>query len=348
MFSKLKQIITQPSIAIDLGTANTRLYSSERGAMTERPSLIPRAHQADSPHISDAYIHYLNSKIATTPLRGGVIVDIENAVHLIRSVIRENRVGLRRPVSLASAPTDTSAKERALLARAVIHAGASHVVIIPEVWAAAIGAGLDVSLPYAQVLMDIGEGVTDMAVIRDGRIIYAFAVRTACSDLQRALRSEIVARHKVCIFPDEAQRLTHKISLIAEEWRPEIKSMAVSGMDIVKGCRTTIDVQEQDIVRAMKPAVSSILKMVNQGLKKLPVDVHTQVIESGICLTGGGACIAGMDRLIARKTGLDVRVSRDPMHSVIHGEIETLNYWKDRKNWWQNTAWPDYIPSPVR
>jgi rod shape-determining protein MreB len=309
--------------------------------------MIPRADHADSPHISDAYIHYLNRKIVTTPLRGGVIVDMENAVHLIRSIIRENRVSLRRPASLASAPTDTSARERALLAKAVIHAGASHVVIIPEVWAAAIGAGLDVSLPYAQVLMDIGEGVTDMAVIRDGRIIYAFAVRTACGDLQRALRSEIVARHKVCIFPDEAQRLTHKVSLIAEDGHPDAGSITVNGMDIMKGCQTTIPVKEQDIVRTLKPAVARILKMVDQGLKKLPVEIHAQVIESGLCLTGGGACIAGMDRLIARRTGLDVRVSKDPLHSVINGEIETLNYWKSRKNWWQNISWPDYIPSTL-
>jgi rod shape-determining protein MreB len=340
MFSRLKQIMKQPCIAVDLGTANTRIYSSELGQITEKPSLIRQMNDSKTTFVPDEYLSYLNSKLVSMPLRGGVIVDIKKAIALLRPLLKETKKGLRHPVSLASAPTDTSDKERELLAQAVLHAGASHVAIIPEVWAAAIGAGIDVTLPYAQVLIDIGEGVTDMAVIRDGRLIYASAVRTACSDLQKAVRSIIVAKHKVCLYHAEVERLTHKISLMSQgqAFTPEL--IAVNGMNIVKRYKVTINVNEQDIIRAMEPVVHNILKMINFGLRRLPKSASCELLESGICLSGGGACISGIDSLIALRTNLDVRIAPDPIHSVINGEIETLNYWKGHKNWWQNIVWP--------
>jgi rod shape-determining protein MreB len=193
--------MTRPNIAIDLGTANTRISASGFGQITEEPSLIRHTQHDTTVHGPDKYITYLNSKLVSMPLRGGVIVDIHNAISLLKPLVKRTHKGLRQPVSLACAPTDSSEKERKLLAEAVLHAGVSHVAIIPEVWAAAIGAGIDVTLPYAQVLIDIGEGVTDMAVIRDGRLVFAAAVRLACADLQKAVRTAIIARHKVCLYP---------------------------------------------------------------------------------------------------------------------------------------------------
>lgn len=340
MFSKLKEIMKQPCIAVDLGTANTRIYSSELGQIIEKPSSIPQLTDSKTTFVSDEYLAYLNSKLVSMPLRGGVIVDIKKAITLLRPLLKKTRKGLRHPISLASAPTDTSDKERELLAKAVLHAGASRVAIIPEVWAAAIGAGIDVTLPYAQVLIDIGEGVTDMAVIRDGRLIYASAVRTACSDLQKAVRSAIVVKHKVCLYLDEVERLTHEISSMSQGQPSSPKLITVSGMDIVKRCKVTIDVNKQDIISAMEPVVHRILKMIDGGLRKLPKTISSELLESGICLSGGGACINGIDRLIASRTNLDVRIAPDPIHSVINGEIATLNYWKGHQNWWQNIAWP--------
>lgn len=330
----------QPIIAVDLGTANTRVYSSEFGQLTEKPSLIQQTNDRKTRLNSDEYLSYLNSKLVSTPLRGGVIVDIENAINLLRPLLKGTRKGLRHPISLASAPTDTSVKERELLAKAVLDAGASHVAIIPEVWAAAIGAGIDVTLPYAQVLIDIGEGVTDMAVIRDGRIIYASAVRTACGDLQKAVRSEIVAKHKVCICPPEAERLTHKISSMFQEEPLTPNVITASGMDIFTGRKVTIEVNEHDIISAMEPVIYKILKNIEFSLRRLPKPVSSEILESGICLSGGGACISGIDKLIALRTYLDVRIGPDPIHSVINGEIETLNYWKGHKSWWKDIVWP--------
>jgi rod shape-determining protein MreB len=343
MLSLLKHIFAHPNIAVDLGTANTRIYASDIGVIAEEPTLIKLVNNNITNDIADEYISYLNSKLVSTPLRGGVIVDVKNAIILLKPLVKRTRKRLRHPVSLACAPTDSSDKERELLAEAVLHSGASHVAIIPEVWAAAIGAEIDVMQPEAQVVVDIGEGVTDMAVIRDGRLIYTSAVRTACADLKKAVHSAIMTRHKVYLYPDELQRLTHEISsmLQPKEFCHELTT--VRGMDAIKRCSVSIQINNKDVISAMDPVVCKILKMIEHGLQKLPEKISCEILRSGICLTGGGACINGIDRLIASKTNLDVRIAPDPIHSVINGAIQTLNYWKGKECWWKNIAWPKLI-----
>jgi rod shape-determining protein MreB len=341
MFNRLKKIMSRPSIAIDLGTANTRIFSSDTGQVREKPSTVRPPEVSENSSFSGDYISYLNSKISYNPLRGGVIVDIYNAINLLKPLLKETKTSLRPPISLASAPTDTTPKERELLAKAIIEAGASHVAIIPEVWAAAIGAGIDVSSEHAQVLIDIGEGVTDLAVIRDSQLIYTAAIRTACSDLQKAVRSAIVSRHKVYVCRSEAERLTNTISSIVKGESQNPRYITIQGNDIFKGNDVTIDISEKDIVSAMEPVINRILKMVEFNIKKLSSSVYDEIIESGVCLTGGGALISGIDKLIESRINLDVRIAPDPTRSVINGEIETLNYWQGHKNWWENIFWPE-------
>ncbi|MBN1904437.1 MAG: rod shape-determining protein [Deltaproteobacteria bacterium] len=341
MFNRLKKIINRPSIAIDLGTANTRIFSSDIGQVMESPSTVRPSEVSKNNSISGDYISYLNSKISYNPLRGGVIVDIYNAINLLKPLLKETRRGFRQPISLASAPTDTSSKERELLVKAIIEAGASQVAIIPEVWAAAIGSGIDVTSENAQALIDIGEGVTDLAIIRDGQLLYTAAIRTACSDLQKAVRSAIVSRHKVYVCGAEAERLTNTISIILMGESKDPRYVTIQGNDIFKGNDVTIDINENDIVSAMNPVINRILKMVEFNIRRLPNSVYDEITESGICLSGGGALISGIDSLIKSSTNLDVRIASDPTHSVINGEIETLNYWQGHKKWWKNIFWPD-------
>ncbi|HSH14175.1 MAG TPA: rod shape-determining protein, partial [Desulfurivibrionaceae bacterium] len=304
------------------------------------------SHQVEGEEIRspvDEYVSYLDPQVVSMPLRGGVIVDIRNAVNLLTPLLKRTRKGLRQPVSLACAPTDTSPRERELLTEAILHAGASHVALIPEVWAAAIGADMDVTLPWGQVLIDIGEGVTDMAVIREGHIVYASAVRTACSDLQKAVRAMIIARHKVHVEHAELERLTHEIAFLAQGSTMTDRRLTVTGIDTIKRGRVSIEVECRDLVGAMEPVIVKMLGMIDSGLRQLPENTACEIVESGICLTGGGARITGIDRLIADKTGLSVRVPPDPLHSVINGAIETLNYWEGKGCWWENLAWPDCL-----
>ncbi|MFA7382103.1 MAG: rod shape-determining protein [Desulfurivibrionaceae bacterium] len=344
MLSCFRQILAQPSIAIDLGTANTRIYSGQGEDFSEEPSLIQHIRQDQEIQGPDDYFSYLNTQFTSSPLRGGVIVDIHNAVILLKPLLKRARTGLRHPVSLACAPTDTSELERKLLSRAVRDAGAAQVAIIPEVWAAAIGAGIDVTFPSAQMLIDIGEGVTDMAVIRDGRLAFATATRTACSDLQKAVRNAIISRHKVCPAPAELKQLTHQLVALQQDNGFVDQNITVLGMDIIRRREVSIAVHNRDILDAMAPVLAKIFTMIATGIRKLPEHISCEIVESGICLTGGGSCIPGMDRLIASHTGLEVRIAPDPMHSVINGAIQTLQYWKGKENWWKNIVWPS-IPS---
>ena len=344
MLSRFRQIFTRPSVAIDLGTANTRIYACERGNFSEEPSLVRHVRQNQEIHPPDAYLSYLNNRVISSPLRGGVIIDVHNAITLLKPLLKKTRTGLRHPVSLACAPTDTSELERNLLSKAIREAGAAQVAIIPEVWAAAIGAGIDVTLPSAQLLIDIGEGVTDMAVIRDGHLVFATATRTACSDLQKAVRTAIISSHKVCPTSAETERLTHELAARNQDTTLDDRDISVQGMDIIRRQEVCIAVNSRTILNGMTPVLTRILKMIETGLKKLPENISCEIVESGICLTGGGSCIQGMKSLIAANTGLEVRIAPDPMHSVINGAIQTLQYWKGQENWWENIFWPT-IPS---
>lgn len=346
MLSCFRQILAPPSIAIDLGTANTRIYAHQSENFCEEPTLVRHIRQNQEIQAPDEYLTYINNHLVSSPLRGGVIVDIHNAITLLKPMLRRTRTGLRQPVSLACAPTDTTERERKLLARAILDAGASRVAIIPEVWAAAVGAGIDVTLPSAQMLIDIGEGVTDMAVIRDGRLIFTTATRTACSDLQKAVRTAIISRHKVCLSSAETERLTHELAAENQNNTLADRDIPVNGMDIIRRREVSITVNSREIRKAMDPVLAKILKMIEAGLRKLPKNISCEIVESGICLTGGGSCIRGMDSLIAASTRLDVRVARDPMHSVINGAIQTLQHWKGKESWWENIAWPS-IPRDI-
>lgn len=336
MLSIFKRIIARPSIAVDLGTANTRIYEGEKGII-EEPSLVSNIRQSRNTQKSDAYIAYLNSRLFSSPLSGGVIVDINIAVRLLSPLFKRVHRGLKTPVSLACAPTDTSQKERRLLTEAILRAGALHVAVIPEPWAAAIGAGIDVTKHYAQLLIDIGEGVTDMVAVRDGRIIYTAAERTGCFDIHKAVRSAIISQHKVYLYPLEIEMLTHEIDPDVEQERHKL--IAMNGIHIAKRREVSVEVSSAEVARAAEPVISKILKMIGTNLQKLPEDIRCDLDKSEICLTGGGSCIKGIDSLITLKTGMNAKVAPDPAHAVINGAVRILENWKEKESWWESIGW---------
>lgn len=340
MLSILKKIVERPNIAIDLGNANTRIYSCESGMVAEEPSLVRKTPQKTNAQDLDILIGYLNTEFASSPLRGGVVVDLKTAVTLLRPLFKRARKTLRSPVSLACAPTDASEIERKRLAESVLHAGASRVAIVPEPIVAAIGAGIDTSLLHSQLIIDIGDGVTDLAVIRDGRLIFTSALRTACSDLHKAVRSAVISKHRVCLYSEEVKKLICELDLTPQTQSNPHAHNTVKGIDITKRREVSIEISHKDTIGAIEPIVSRILKMIQTALRRLPEDVGCEVLESGICLTGGGSCIRGMDKIIASKTGLEARVAADPIHAVINGAIQTVEFWKEKHSWWKNVDWP--------
>lgn len=343
MLSKFLRMMQHPALAIDFGTANTRIYNASNGKTIDRPSSVGLVTGALE-NSTDDYIQYINSKISTKPLRSGVIVDLKNATLLLKPFIQKCGKYWFAPITLTCAPTGTTEKERDFLRRALMDAGASQVPIIPEVWAAASGAGIDVTLSKAQCVVDIGAGVTDLAVFRDGRILYCKSIRLACSDLQKAVRSTVMSKYRIQLLDIHNEKLIHVFSFLPSSLQSEqernFSTLNVTGIDIIKRKEVHCCITKDDISDSIASVLQKIITMIELSLKHLPEKLYCELLESEIILTGGGACIEGMDRLIAYRTNMQVRVPSDPLHGVINGAIQTLNFWNGKKCWWENMAWP--------
>lgn len=343
MSSSFRRIMQHPALALDLGTANTRMYNPFDGKIIEKSSSISLV-VGKTNNIADKYFQYINNKISTKPLRNGVIVDVKNATRLVKPFIKKNGPFLLAPILLTCAPTGTTEQERYSLRQALMNAGASLVPIVPEVWAAAIGAGIDVTLPKAQCVIDIGAGITDLAVFRDGQILYCASIRVACSDLQRTVRSAVLASYRLHLFDVDSEKLTNVASFLPlslqSEHEKNCPTYEISGIDIVKRTEAHQLIKRAGISQSIAPILQKIMAMIELSIKKLPENLHDELLETEIILTGGGAYIEGMDRLIAYRTEMRVRVAPDPLYSVIHGAIQTLNFWNGNKCWWENMAWP--------
>jgi rod shape-determining protein MreB len=259
---------------------------------------------------------------AVSPLRAGVIEDVDAAVSLLTPLFRRaRRLGLVRPRVLACAPTDACDDERAAIVEAASRAGAGTVKIVPEPLAAAIGAGLDVASPYAQMLVDMGDGVTDIAVICSGSVIASSAIRTACSDLHTAVRRAVVDSHRTLLYPDEVERLTRTVG-VARGARAT--THAAYGADCKTGREARVLVNSRDVADALDPMVNKIVMAVRDAVAELPTTTSCEVIESGVCLTGGGARLPGMAERLAAGTSLEVAPAADPLRAVIDGARQML------------------------
>ncbi|MGB3221345.1 MAG: rod shape-determining protein [Desulforhopalus sp.] len=339
MFTKLLHFMSRPNIAVDLGTANTRIYNSFNGEITDNPSSINLVVRKTAP-VSDEYFQYINNKISTKPLRRGVIVDLKNATILLKKLVNMNRKSFFPPMALATAPIGTTKKERDLLRKALMNAGTAHVAIIPESRAAAIGAGMDLALPHAQMLVDFGDGITEMVVFRGGSIIHHSTVHIACSDLHRSVRSTILARHRVQLENASVEKLTHVISSMLNEPGSNSGIFDICGIDAVLGKSVNCCVNQRDVINAIEPILIKLTVIIVNFLKKLSDKIYCEILESGIALTGGGACIPGMDKLIASRTNIKVIVAIDPLHAVINGARQSLDYWIGKEGGWKNFTWP--------
>jgi rod shape-determining protein MreB len=326
LITSVRRVLADPDIAIDLGTANTRLYAQGHGMLADEPSVVQVCTETgavEAVGLTATQQPVRGPNRLVSPLRAGVIADVDAAAALLNPLLkRAKRFGLWRPRVLACAPTSASENERLALVEATRRAGASAVVLAPEPLAAAIGIGMDVGAPYAQMLVDIGDGVTDIAVIRSGELIITSAVRTACSNLIAAVAKLIAKQHDMRLYYQEAQRLIQTVGT----GRPGLAQDAfvVAGLDRQTGLQRRVRVQGEDVANVMNPALNLIADAVGQAVRQLPDEIACEVIESGIRLTGGGACLTGISELLANETSLEVRAAKDPMLAVIKGARKML------------------------
>ncbi|HEX7182333.1 MAG TPA: rod shape-determining protein [Thermoanaerobaculia bacterium] len=284
-----------PDLAVDLGSATTRVASASSRRTLKAPSMVGR----------------------TRALRGGVVVEPDCAVEVLRPLFaRIRRFGLARPRVVATVPTDADRDERRTVEEVVRRAGAAAVALAPEPLAAAIGAELDLSLPYAQLIVDIGYGVTDCVVVRSGGIIESSARRVGCGDLEEALVRYVADRHGAVISAAAAREAMLGLWLDPEpRWSGRKKLVCERG-----GARGgEVMVELANLAEALAPARERILGVVERLTREVPDGIGAELVESGLHLTGGGALLPGLPAALARRTGLRVRRFPDPLGAVIQG-----------------------------
>jgi len=287
-------------LAIDVGTAATRVHVEPRLTPLVRSSAVWRA------------------GASRAALRGGVIVDTDAATAVVRELLRAvPRRGFRGPRALACVPTDASPDERAALVESVLGAGARAVAVVPEPFAAAVGAGLDVERSRAQLLVDVGEGVTDCAVVRDGALVASEAVRVAVADLRLAAMEWIEIGAGIRVSPVEAERVLREVGVgPLATWQ---RTLRVVGSPLHGAGPIRAAVEIDGLHEALDPVVDQIAACVGRFLANLPGDLADEIGDAGICFTGGGSLLAGMVERLVGETAMGVWRAPDPLRAVIDG-----------------------------
>lgn len=297
----------RPDIAIDLGTATTRVAARSYGIMARA------------------------SEVGTTPaLRSGVVVNGDAVVALLEPILsRVKSLGIVRPRALVCAPTDATPGEREAIVESVSRAGASAVVVVPEPLAAAVGGGVDVASPYTHMVIDIGEGVTDCAIIRSGKIMDTAAVRGGCGALRKALQEAVLRERHVRITKHNAELLLR--NGISGANRPAVP---VREEELQNAPSAMPALDPGEVRAAFAPVVETMVGMVTTFLRGMPHSIGCEIIENGISLTGGGALLAGMRERIQVETGITVMPVPRPLDAVVLGAramlpiVAMLNMWK--------------------
>lgn len=316
-----------PDVAIDLGTANTRLYVLDRGIVADEPTRV-------APPDGSSLDPKFEAEV-TTPVRGGVVHDVDAAARLLEGLLqRIHRLGWIKSRALVCAPSDATSEERSNLLEAVRRAGISRVQLLPEPLASAVGAGLDIASPYGQMLVDIGDGVTDMAVIRSRELIVTKALRRAGGDFRAALQQFVKEKKNLYLPRRESDRLVKESGAPGETSPPPYVSALARDH---AGAPVGIELPSEDVFEAVQPVMTEIVGSIRRTIENLPADLAVEVSESGISLSGGGACLRGIDHLIARETSTEVKVVANPLRATINGAGEILSSAGEAGLW--ETSW---------
>ncbi|WP_371497030.1 rod shape-determining protein [Kitasatospora sp. NBC_00374] len=316
-------------IGIDLGTANTLVYLQGRGIVLNEPSVVAMDRRSGEVLSVGADAKRTlgrtpGSIVASRPLQDGVIADFEGTQHLLRHFLRKvtgrRRLFGPRPRVVVCVPSGITGVERRAVVEALAGAGAKSVHLIEEPMAAAIGAGLPVHEPTGSMVVDIGGGTTEVAVLSMGGIVAARSLRVAGDRMDQAITRQVRKEHSLLI----GERTAEEIKLVLGTADPisggELPDGAeVHGRDSVGGLPRTAAVTMDQIRDALDEPVAEIITAVRQTLDRVPPELAGDVLRNGVVLTGGGALLRGLDQRIARETGLPVRVADNPLDCVAVG-----------------------------
>jgi rod shape-determining protein MreB and related proteins len=333
MFSRLFGFLSA-DMAIDLGTANTLVYVKGRGIVLNEPSVVAISDNRGRKQVlavgeeAKQMLGRTPGNIAAIrPLRDGVIADFEVAEEMIKHFIRKvhNRRSFTSPLIIVCVPSGSTAVERRAIQESAESAGARKVLLIEEPMAAAIGAGLPVTEPSGSMVVDIGGGTTEVAVISLGGIVYARSVRVGGDKMDEAVISYIRRTHNLLIGESSAERIKMEIGAAAAPLDGEEGPLTeVKGRDLMNGVPREVLVSQREIAYALMEPVTQIVDAVKVALENTPPELAADIVDKGIVLTGGGALLYRLDEVLRDATGLPVVVAEEPLNCVALGTGRAL------------------------
>ena len=316
-------------MGIDLGTANTLVYMKGKGIVLREPSVV--AIQTNTKQVlavgeeAKKMIGRTPGHIvAIRPLKDGVIADFDITQNMLKYLIRKaiQKKTIFQPRVVICVPSGVTEVEKRAVEEATIHAGAREAYLIEEPMAAAIGAGLPVHEATGSMIVDIGGGTAEVAVISLGGIVTSRSIRIAGDELDESIVYYIKKEYNLMIGERTAEEV--KISIGSADIKEKETKMSIRGRDLISGLPNTIEISSSEIYEAMKEPVNNIVEAIKFTLEKTPPELASDIMEQGITLSGGGALLDGIDRLISRETGMPVYIAENPLDCVALGAGKTL------------------------
>ncbi|ABR48447.1 cell shape determining protein, MreB/Mrl family [Alkaliphilus metalliredigens QYMF] len=316
-------------MGIDLGTANTLVYVRGKGIVLREPSVV--AIQSDTKTVlavgeeAKRMIGRTPGNIvAIRPMRDGVIADFDVTQSMLKYFIKKAypRKTLVQPRVVVCVPSGVTEVEKRAVEEAALQAGAREAYLIEEPMAAAIGAGLPVEEPTGSMVVDMGGGTTEVAIISLGGIVTAKSIRVGGDELDEAIAQYIKREYNLMIGERTAEEVKITIGSAFEKIKEE--KMLVRGRDLVSGLPKTLEITSTEIMDALREPVSQVVEAIKYTLEKTPPELAADIMEIGIMLTGGGALLDGLDKLVRRETGMPVQIAEEPLDCVALGTGKTI------------------------
>jgi rod shape-determining protein MreB len=328
MFNGLLGLFSN-DIGIDLGTANTLVYVKDQGIVLREPSVVAvRSGTSQVLAVGDEAKRMLGRTpgniVAVRPLKDGVIADFEMTESMLRHFITKvhNRKWVRPRVVIA-VPSGITEVEKRAVKESAAHAGAREVYLIEEPMAAAIGVGLPVQDAAGNMIVDIGGGTTEVALISLSGIVFSRSVRVAGDELDEAIAGYMKRAYNLMIGERTAEEI--KIKIGSAYPMDKETSMEVKGRDLVAGLPKTLAITSQEVREALLEPIATIVESVRVTLERCPPELSADLVDRGLVLAGGGALLRGLDRLLQEETGLPVHIAEDPLSAVAEGTGRALS-----------------------
>jgi rod shape-determining protein MreB len=324
-------------MAIDLGTANTLVYVKGKNIVLNEPSVVAIAEVKGKKRVlavgeeAKQMLGRTPGNIqAIRPLRDGVIADFEIAEDMIKYFIRKvhNRRSFASPLIVICVPSGSTAVERRAIQESAEAAGARKVYLIEEPMAAAIGAGLPVTEPTGSMIVDIGGGTTEVAVLSLGGIVYARSVRVGGDKMNEAIIAYIRRNHNLLVGEGSAERIKEEIGSACPPEDGEGRTMEIKGRDLMNGVPKELLISERQIAESLAEPISQIIEAVKAALEHTAPELAADIVDKGIVLTGGGALLTNMDYVLRYATGLPVSIADGPLSCVALGTGRALEEMK--------------------